>query len=446
MHTPPKFTSRGQTLISVLIGIAIFLILANAVFTLIRGSFSITSFNRARITARHLAEEKVEFIRNLPYNDVGTSGGIPSGSIAQTETVTKNGLALIINTDITYIDDSFDLTAPSDLLPTDYKRVRVAVSWGGIAGSRNNPVVMVTDVAPKGVETTAGGGTLSIFVIDANGQPVPQSNVTITASTNPAVNLTLDTGDNGRIILPGAITCNACYRVSATKSGFSTERTYAKSEVSNPTKPDLSILSGKLTEVTLSIDHTANLTIHSTDNRVSGFTPKGNVPFQMRGAKITGTKSNGTIVYKYDQTLTTDGSGNLTLSNLEWDNYSIFMNSGTTFDISGTNPLVPLTIQPATTSMFTFATDNHTSNNLLVTFLNSTSQQVSSVSAKLVKGASTLTGVSGGSTDPDFGQVFFKNAPSSTNTLTATASGFLNYSGSVSVSGTTTQSVTLTAQ
>ncbi len=436
----------GQTLISALIGIAIFLILANAVFTLIRGSFTITSYNRARISARHLAQEKIEFIRNLPYNSIGTSGGIPSGSILQTEMLERNGLAFTVSTDITYIDDAFDQTAPSDTLPTDYKRVRVAVSWGGVASSKNSPVVFVTDIAPKGVETTAGGGTLSIFVIDANGQPVPQANVTITASTSPAVNLTLDTGDNGRIILPGALTCNSCYRVSATKGGYSTERTYAKSEVSNPTKPDLTVLAGKLVEVTLSIDRTADLTIHSTDTRTSGFAPKGNVSFQMRGAKTIGTTSNGTIVYKYDQTLATDGSGDKIINNLEWDNYSIFMNSATTLDISGINPKNPLTVQPSTTNTVSFATDTHTTNNLLTTFLNAQGQQVASVSGTLIKGASTLTGVTGSSSDPDFGQIFFKNTPSGTNVLTATASGYLNYSGNVSVSGVTQSTVTLTGQ
>jgi len=436
----------GQTLIATLIGIAIFLILANALFTLVRGSFSLISFNRARITARHLAEEKVEFIRNLPYNNVGTSGGIPSGTIPQEETVTQNGLSFTVKTDIIYVDDPFDNTVPNDLLPTDYKRVRVEVSWGGAASSRNNPFVLVTDISPKGVENTSGGGVLSVFVIDANGQPVSQADVSIVASSSPSVNLSLQTADNGRLILPGAPTCKTCYRITVSKSGFSTERTYAKSEVSNPTKPDLSILNGQLTEVTFSIDHTAMLTIHSTDSRVNGFAPKGNVNFKMRGAKTLGTQSNGTIVYKYDQTLTTDGNGNLSLSNIEWDNYTVSMPTTTTLDISGINPLSPFSIQPESTNSVTFATESYSSNNLRTTFLNASGQQVASVSGTLKKGSTTINGVSGSSSDPDYGQIFFANAASGTNTLTATASGYVNYSGSVSVSGTTNQTVTFTAQ
>lgn len=444
MHLPK--TQSGQTIVATLIGIAIFLILANALFTLVRGSFSITSFNRARITARHLAEEKVEFIRNLPYDDVGTQGGIPSGSIPQSETVNRNGLSFTIDTDIIYVDDMFDQTAPTDFLPTDYKRVRVAVSWGGVASSKNNPIVLVTDIAPKGVETTEGGGTLSVLVIDANGQAVPQADVTIAASTNPAVNLSLQTADNGRLILPGAPTCKNCYRVTVTKGGFNSDRTYAKSEISNPTKPDQTILEGQLTEVTLSIDETADLIIHSTNNRASGFAPLGNVSFQMRGAKTIGTQSNGTVVYKYDQTLTTNSSGDLTLTGLEWDNYSIFMNSGATLDISGINPLSPLAIQPGTSNTVSFATNAHTQRSLLVTFLNASQQQVASVSGVLTKGGTSQTAISGSSSDPDFGQVFFTNLASGTHQLTATASGYMNYSGSTSISGNNSLNVTLTAQ
>jgi len=446
MHYPARRNqTKGQTIISTLIGIAVFLILANALFTLVRGSFSILSFNRARITARHLAQEKVEFMRNLSYDDVGTAGGIPSGTLAQQEKITRNGLSFTIDTDIIYIDDPFDGTVPNDLLPTDYKRVRVAVSWGGLTASRDNPIVLVTDISPKGVESTAGGGTLSVFVIDANGQPVPQADVTITAATNPAVNLSLQTGDNGRLILPGAPPCTACYHITVGKTGYSTERTYAKTEVANPSKPHLTILSGKLTEVAFSIDRLSTLAIHSTDNRASGFLAKGPISFSMRGAKTIGTTTNGTPVYKYDQTLSTDSSGDLTLGTLEWDNYQI-TTSGTNPDISGANPSSTLTIAPNTSTTFMMATDTHSTNSLLLTFVSNSQQQIASVSATLNTTPTARTVLSGQSTDPDFGQAFFSSLNATTYQLTASASGYINYTGNISVSGRTQQTIILTGQ
>jgi hypothetical protein len=443
-QSPSDVACKGQTLISVIIGIFIFIILANALFTLVRGSFSLISFNRARITGRHLAQEKLEFLRNLSYDDVGTVGGIPAGPLAQEEVVQRNGLSFTIKTDIIYIDDPFDQTTPTDLLPTDYKRVRVDVSWEGIAASHKNPVVLVSDISPKGVETTAGGGTLSIFVIDANGEPVPQADITVTAATTPAVNLTLETGDNGRIILPGAQPCTSCYQISTTKDGYSTERTYATSEIANPSKPHLTILAGQLTEVTFSIDRVSTLSINSKDSRANGFSPLGPIAFQMRGNKTIGTDTSGNSVYKYDQSLTTNGTGTLSLPSLEWDNYQL-TTTGTNPDISGMDPLSPLNIAPNTNTTVLFSTEPHTTHSLFLTFVDENQVRIASVSATLDT-TPPETILSGQSGDPDFGQTFFSDLSASTYQLTATASGFIDYSGNISVSGKTQETVVLTPQ
>src|SRR3990172_4316620 len=151
---------RGQSLIGILVALAVFSILAQAIFTVVGASFNFVSFNRARITAKHLAQEKLELLRNLPFDNVGTLGGVPWGPILREETITRNKLNYTVKTEIIYIDDPLDGPEggiPDDTLATDYKRVRVEVSWEGVATSRKNPVVLLSDIAPKGVETTAGG-------------------------------------------------------------------------------------------------------------------------------------------------------------------------------------------------------------------------------------------------------------------------------------------------
>ena len=93
-----KIRLRGQILLSILISIGIFAILAHALFTLIASSFDLVNFNRSRITARHLAQERIELIRNMPYADIGTVGGIPDGTIEDEENIVRNGLNFIIKT------------------------------------------------------------------------------------------------------------------------------------------------------------------------------------------------------------------------------------------------------------------------------------------------------------------------------------------------------------
>ncbi|MFC1649309.1 hypothetical protein ACFL2C_01170 [Patescibacteria group bacterium] len=433
---PKKPRYSGQSIIGILIAMAIFALLGNAIFTLVTSSYRLIGFTRARITARHLAQDRVEFIRNLPFDNVGTSGGIPSGPLEQQVTINRNGLNFTTKTSIIYVDDDFDLTAPNDLLPTDYKRVRIEVSWDGLAASNRNPVVVFTDIAPEGVETTAGGGTLSILVFDSNGEPVPQADVSIEApSADPAIDLDLQTQNNGRIILPGAPACVDCYEIVVTKTNFSIDRTYSVAEVANPTKPHSTVIEGDLTEVSFAIDTLGTLTISTYGNRAEGFATLPNTSVNLRGDKIIGTDASNQPVYKYDQIIITDGSGSNSLD-LEWDNYTASPENPPTHNFVGTKPLNPISLLPDDNINFDIALTGYSSDTLLTVFSEDGTNPIASVSATLVGTTSPETVFSGQADDPDYGHSFFDNLNyGEIYTLTATASGFLDYVDNFEIDG-----------
>lgn len=432
----PKLNT-GQTLLSLLIAMAVFALLGNAIFTLVSSSFQLIGFSRARIAARHLALEKMESVRNLPYGTIGTVGGIPSGPIEQNEKIVRNGLSYEVKTSIVYIDDPFDEQAPDDLLPTDYKRARVEVSWEGLAASRRNPIVLVTDISPRGIETSVGGGTLSILVFDANAIPIAQAAVHIVATeVDPAVDLDLETNENGRIILPGTPICISCYQITVTKDSHSTDRTYSTDEVANPNKSHQSIIEGLVTEVSFAIDKVSTLDLSSVSDRDSGFSPLESISFRFRGQKTIGTDVDDLPVYKYDEQLATNSSGNLTLEDMEWDNYEIIVSSATGWDISGTNPLTPFSVLPDTENNIDFALTSHTNHSLLAIFTDSGSIPIASVSATLSRKPSyEEEKLTGSETDPDFGQAFFSNLTDQKYDMTATASGYQDHDGKINISG-----------
>lgn len=448
LKLPRKKLISGQVLIGVLVAITIFLILAHALFTLISSSFELVSFNKARITARHLAQEKMELIKNFSYSDVGTIGGIPNGTlIPQSETVYQNGLTYTIKTSIVYVDDTFDGVAPADTKPEDYKRVRVEVSWEGVAQSRKNPVILLSDISAYATGTSEGG-SLIILVIDANGDPVSQAEVTIEAATAvPPVDLTLYTDSDGKIIIPGATPCVSCYHITATKTGYSTDRTYSTSEVANPIKPDTSVFDNDVTQISFAIDTLGNINISSFDSRENNFVPLGNVPFRIRGNKIIGTDSYSQLVYKYDTTTTTDGSGNKTFNNMEWDAYRVSMPTTTTYDISGTTPLLPISLSPGGDVDFSFAVSPHTDHSFFLTLKDPSQNLIASASATLSDGgAYNETKFTGNTGNVDEGQVLFPGLVEGTYQLVATASGYVDFSGNFDVSGYTESDVVLTPQ
>lgn len=427
---------------------AIFAILANAIFTLTTSSFRLVSYARARVAARHLAQERIELIRNLPYDEVGTVGGIPAGYLFQSESVLSNGLSYNVATSIVYIDNPFDDTAPNDLLPTDFKRVRVDVSWEGLAASKNNPVVLVTDVAPSGIETTEGGGTLSIHVFDANADPVAQADVHIIATdVDPTIDIQQQTNDNGFLILPGAPACVTCYFVEVTKDGYSTNRTYSISEITTPNKPYASVIAGDVTEIPFSIDKLSTINISTLSDRDNGFTPLPTITFDVRGeTKIIGTDINGLPVYKFDKEFTTDAGGKITITDVEWDNFTIYVPTGTSYDISGTNPLSPYTLLPDTEVDWDVSLTTHTSTNLLAIITDASGAQIASASAGLSSGSFEETGFSGEENDPDYGQLFFSGLSPATYVFEATASGFISTFDSFEVTGTTIQNIPMDAE
>jgi len=252
---------KGFTLIEALIAVFLIVIIFVGIVGAFVASMKILVQSKARATALSLANQRIEEIRNLPYDDVGTVGGIPQGEIPQTETRTLNGIEFTIKTTIIYIDDPFDGVAPDDPIPSDYKRAKVKVSWPTMIGGE---VTLISDISPKGIETTEGGGTLLITVLNASGEPVGQAEVRVkNDQVSPSIDATYLTDDYGNLLLPGAPASTEAYQVWVEKSGYSSQRTYSRTEIANPLKPHLSVYEGQLTEASFAIDLLGSLSIET---------------------------------------------------------------------------------------------------------------------------------------------------------------------------------------
>lgn len=269
----PKKLTAGFSLIEVMVAIGVVGMLVVTILSVFHSALKTVAENKARTGAITLAEERIELARNLPYDSVGVVGGIPSGSLVPLQTTLLNTVSYTVSTQVVYIDDPFDGIVggnPNDGLGNDYKKVRIAVSWTGHFGAKS--YVTVTSLTPRGIETNVGGGTLSLLVFDANGVPVPQATLTVTNPTlNPPINLTAETNDQGRYLLPGAPASINQYRITAAKTGYSTDLTCAIDAAGNactaaegnptPAKPHATVVAGELTEVGLAIDRVATLVV-----------------------------------------------------------------------------------------------------------------------------------------------------------------------------------------
>ena len=247
--------NKGLSLIDVLVGISLMLVVFVSLVSAFRAAIKVIEISKIRAGAVALANEKMESIRNLPYGEIGTQGGIPSGNIPQEENLYLNRISYVSRTLIQYIDDPADGEGENDEngITTDYKKVKVEISWLGTVTA--DPIVLVTDLAPKSMETTAGGGTLKINVFNASISPVNAALVTIeNETTDPAISVAILTNLEGKVSFPGT-PASSNYKITVSKDGYNSAQTHdATAENPAPQPGHLTIIEGGTTESSFSID------------------------------------------------------------------------------------------------------------------------------------------------------------------------------------------------
>ena len=259
--------TRGVTLLDTVVGTALMLVIFLGIAAAFELSVDVVTNNKARSGAIALSNERMEYIRSLSYASVGTSGGIPSGSIPQSETVVLNGITYTRRTVVEYGDDPKDGTGAADTngIPEDYKAVKVDVAWTSRTGVRHITLVSRLETQ-KGMETSCAPpcGTLTINAVNAASQPLSGASVSIVnASTSPAININTFTNASGTASIIGAPAA-AGYQIVVTKSGYSSAQTYSvTSQNTNPNPGNLTVSNGQTTTGTFAIDVLGSKTIQT---------------------------------------------------------------------------------------------------------------------------------------------------------------------------------------
>jgi len=397
----PKKISAGFTIIELIVGVAIMAILVSAVLASLLVVNRSVKVAREKTVLSSLSINYLEIVRNMPYSQVGTINGNPTGplpDLTNAYSQTIGGTTYKIYYEVTYIDDPADGTAlaGTDPAPADYKQIKMDI----LNTATGQTTSFFTTVVPKGLEGTINAGALQIQVIDAQGNPVIGANIHITyPTTTPTQILDRQTDSTGQWIEVGLPLAVNNYRVVVTKSGYSSDQTYPVTALNpNPSHPDATIVNGTVTKITFSIDQVSNLNIKTLDSVCQ---PLSGVGANVLGAKLIGTSPG---VYKFNNNFSSSG-GVITLNNIEWDTYTPTLLTGQSVIIFGTSPIQKIDVLPNTTQTYTMILGNNsTANSLLVIVKDSAS------SAALENANVTLT--DGGSYSQTFttgGSVWVQN-------------------------------------
>jgi len=158
----------------------------------------------------------------------------------------------------------------------------------------------------------------------------------------------------------------------------------------------------------------------------------------MRGSKTIG--SNPTV-YKYDQSNSTDASASVTLSNIEWDTYSLGIATTSGYSLAESCSSQPEVLAPGTSQTTRLYVLPYTASTLLVDVRSSTETSLSGAAVQLYK-----TGYDTTITSSACGQAFFENLTAGTYSISVSRAGYQTFTSSnVDVSDVSTLSVVLNA-
>jgi type II secretory pathway pseudopilin PulG len=414
----------GFTLIESVLAMMLFAIVSTALTGLLTSSISAQKVSHEKTLAEQTVSSQIEWIRQQPYDNVGTPGGNPSGTINATglkngsNPVVMVGLRGNLFTKIQYVDDP---TPNSYQTKANYKMVTVTL----LRASDNILLArQVTYIAPPG-QAPYGGINLAIInaqVMDM-GNNTPLSAVQVNLATGPSAPRSDSTDATGTVTFP-ALTANptsgsqAYYDLSVTPP---TGYTALSDDVSPSSAAHVQLSPGQTFNTVLRVYQGCTIFVQLT-NASDGSAYTGN-------ANVTVSSSRGSQTFSYT------GSP-LTITQIAGENvvpglsYTVMTANG--FYSTSTSKTVPNNYPSDLTS--TFAVSGYATGSVTSTV---------TWGGAAVSGATvTLTGgpvsLSQTQTTNASGQVTFTDVPAGSGyTVTATKSG-----QSVNASATVTQGAT----
>ncbi len=334
--------AHGFTITEMIIVIAVFAIVMVGVMTALLTYLRAAATATIRANAYGLAVQEMEWLRSMPYDSLAVAGGGITTSatpLPSTKTITISGHEYEARYRIYYGDDAYDgclpyppnlaylcrngppaTGKPADTNPKDYKFAQVDV----YDKKSNTQYASLNSIFTARVAET-GGNTSAIVVtiVDSAGNAIDGASVRVqNAALSPVVDQTQLTDDNGvALFLDIAPDSSPRFVVSASKNGYSSLSTIAASGALVPTYPNVSALVQQVSSATLRIDPISNNSLFATIVDGVG-NPRPGASFDIRGGYKLYTDP-ADMTYSYNQTVTADASGEVSLGALTPGEYLI---------------------------------------------------------------------------------------------------------------------------
>ena len=404
----------GFTVVEYVMAAVILFIISTGIMTALAYAGTASASTAMHEAGLQLANQRIEQARNMPYDSLGTTTGYPTGTIVTPETVVvatpEGDLTFVVVTQVDWAVDS------ASNLSSD-KNVKVTVSW---TTPRPGSVMVETNVVGKSSLTNAGDVKVNVVDSDTN---APVTGATITIKPQGGLTVSKTTGTEG-FVRWGKVPAG-----SITMTGTCPTHYLDMTPVSGAV-----VLTGELNEWTVQAIRPSSGTVRVVDQDGN---PMADVPVTLSGpAGAAGwTLPTGT------GSVTTNASGDAVFAKLRKGTYTVSAASSGYEQASSSRTLSIIAGGSSYTLNPNFVMQRITT--IKVTVLDSSDNPISGATVTATGPSavtfSGTTAANGQITSNSMGAI----GANKTYTVTATKSGYLSNTGTVTLSQYTQGAVTI---
>ncbi|MFN0153484.1 MAG: hypothetical protein ACKVUT_03815 [Gaiella sp.] len=280
-------SENGFSLIEAVLAMTIFVSVSAALGAILTSAITTNRLTKERTIAQQLATDKIEQVRRLGYEDVGTVSGNPPGTVTPIDTVSKAGFDGTVNTSVVFVADP---TPTSYAQSANYKKITVSVrNTKGRTIAREVTIVAPDERAPYGgLNWVAINPTIVDYATN-----VPLDGVTVATANGPSPNRSDVTDTTGEVTFEALDPNNTSpadfYDLSATKSGYVL--------LANSTATHLSLSAGQTATPTLQMYRPAQADLSFVDSGGSPYSGAVTIRIQsgLTGTSFLYTTSSSTF-------------------------------------------------------------------------------------------------------------------------------------------------------
>jgi type II secretory pathway pseudopilin PulG len=192
----------GFLLIEALVAITIFAIVATGLVNILLSSTNATTRVKQQTVSEQGVMTRIEQIRAMNYNDVGTANGCVAGPLSSSQAFTQDlqgntlGVAATMHTDVEYGNADVPGTAQTG---ADYKTVKVWIT----RDADSKVLAQGTTILAPGQEASQTTATIDAAVSDYGAAGTPMQGVEVDLATGPSAPASCLTDASGSVAFPG---------------------------------------------------------------------------------------------------------------------------------------------------------------------------------------------------------------------------------------------------